>query len=132
MKKLIMVVVFLILSVGPGMSQALDQAVLKWTNPTLRSDSTTFNPVTEQKGVDVFYGTTSPPTTVIHVIFSGTYPAVVSGQTYTVTGLNPATTYYFGVRAVDFFNQVGAMSNIVSKVTATPVMPAGCTNLTVQ
>ena len=81
---------------------------LSWTAPTPPTGCTI-------SGYVVYYGTTSPPTTVAA---SG-----VAGTTYTVSGLAPSTTYYLAVAAMDS-DGTSALSTIVSdKTSAANVAP---------
>jgi len=63
-----------------------NQATLTWTAPLNSSGGLV-------AGYNVFYGSTATPTTQ----FDGTHSA--STLTVIVTGLTPATTFYFGVKA---------------------------------
>lgn len=40
-----------------------------------------------------------------------------STEHFTVTGLDPGTTYYFAVRSADFFGNTSALSNVISQAT---------------
>jgi hypothetical protein len=52
-------------------------------------------------------------------------PAIAgSTETMTVTGLQPATTYFFALTTTDEANNVSAMSNVTSKTTA--ALPQAC------
>lgn len=53
-----------------------------------------------------------------------------SAETFTVTGLNPATTYYFAIKTADEVPNWSVLSNVVSKATATESSPpSAITNL---
>jgi hypothetical protein len=53
-----------------------------------------------------------------------------SAETFTVTGLNPATTYYFAIETADEVPNWSTLSNVVSKVTATETTaPSAIANL---
>jgi subtilisin family serine protease len=41
-------------------------------------------------------------------------------ETFKVTGLSQETQYYFAIKSADFFNNVSALSNVVTQVTAMP------------
>jgi fibronectin type 3 domain-containing protein len=84
------------LSVTPGNGQA----VASWTAAT---GATSYN---------LYYSTTSPV-----AISTATKVGSISGTTYTVTGLNNCTPYYFAVTAVSGTTET-ALSN---QVTASPV-----------
>lgn len=78
------------------------EAVLAWDPPV---------PASGLAGYRVYYGTSSgtylqPP---------GQGVPVTNGTTYTVTGLQSATTYYFAVTAYDTLNSESGFSNEVSK-----------------
>jgi len=53
-------------------------------------------------------------------------------ETFTVNGLNAATTYYFAIKSADFFGNVSDISNVVSETTDEPpvasVSPASLTS----
>jgi hypothetical protein len=49
--------------------------------------------------------------------------------TYDVTGLSPATTYYFKVKAVDTTGNEGEFCDPVSEATTSPIIPSSLSNL---
>lgn len=70
---------------------------------------------------------------------NNTPPPLVAGsqQSFFVRGLEPQTTYYFAIKATDFFNNQSASSNSPSSTTAAPasfqVLPGSITqNLQVE
>src|SRR5690606_23941132 len=88
------------------------QAVLMWTAPTENTDGT---PLTNLAGHRVHWGVEFD---VLSNVAQIDDPDV---NTYTVVGLLPSTTYYFGVRAFTSQGAESALSNIVSKTTRAPV-----------
>ena len=46
-----------------------------------------------------------------------------SGETFVVSGLNPATTYYFAIKTADEVPNVSGLSNVVSKATGSESTP---------
>ncbi|MDZ7392540.1 MAG: Ig-like domain-containing protein [candidate division KSB1 bacterium] len=54
----------------------------------------------------------------------GTPKAAGSTETFTVTGLNSATTYYFALKATDDSGNKSAISNVVTATTQSPVQYA--------
>jgi len=41
-------------------------------------------------------------------------------ENFTISGLDPSTTYYFAIKSADFFNNISAISNVVSETTDDP------------
>jgi titin len=93
------------------------QVTLTWTAPS----TTGFTPLT---GYQVFYGTTSTPTTQ----FGGTYGASTLGMT--VTGLTPGQLYYFAIKAVNAAGD-SANSNVLSAIEITYPGAPSISNVTV-
>ncbi len=56
-----------------------------------------------------------------------------SAESFTVTGLNPATTYYFAIKSVDLGSNISGLSNLVTADTLIPdvTAPAAVTDLRV-
>jgi len=99
-------------------------------NPKTRTDGTAFNPLTDEFGYNMYYGTVNPPVTKMTVTFTPGYPAVVTGQTFTITGLSPNTAYYVSVSVLDFYgNESTHVTPAISKTTGNYAPPGGCTNL---
>ncbi len=113
-------------------AQSADQAIVKWDNPTTRMDGSVFDPTKEISVFKVYYGTMNPPTVVITVPVTTSYPSKAIGQTYTISGLANSTAYYFAVTVVDLQGQESNMSMIVNKTTRPPASPGGCSNVSVQ
>jgi alpha-tubulin suppressor-like RCC1 family protein/subtilisin family serine protease len=57
-------------------------------------------------------------------------PQVAGGtEHYVATGLQPQTTYYFALEAVDPVGNISTLSNVVQGTTSADIAPAGITNL---
>ena len=75
--------------------------------------------------VEWYYGTTSSPTTLAGTTSVTTLggstagPTTAQTKTYTVSGLSPATTYYFKVIAYDVAGKT-TTSSVISVKTANP------------
>ena len=67
-----------------------------------------------------------PPSTNFQILFSGP-PPLPSSPEYTVTGLQPGTTYNYIVTAFDQAGNEGPPSNEVSKTISNPPPPPGAT-----
>jgi hypothetical protein len=133
MRKIFILTMLLALMIVPGISFSAGTSTVQdaptWNNPTTRVDGTALNPVTDEMGIRVFFGTVNPPVSSVTVTFTASYPAVVSNQTYTVTGLQPNTTYYYYVEAFDFYGNTSGASNIATRTSpnvAAPSAPSGC------
>ena len=95
------------------------QASLSWTAPTTYTDGT---PITNLGGYKVYTGTAS-----------GSYSQNVdvgNVTSYTLSGLNDGTTYYFAVTAYDATGDVSGFSNQVSYTTPTATADQLCTPIT--
>lgn len=131
MKKLIVATLVLVFAFS-GFAQSADQALLTWDNPQTRTDGTAFDPTKEISAFRIYYGVTNPPTTTMTIPVSASFPAKTTGQSYTVTGLSMATTYYFQLSVIDQYSQESDKTAVKSKTTANPTKPGGCANFTVQ
>ena len=85
---------------GLAATPSVGQVVLTWTANS-ESDFSYYN---------VFGGTSSSPTELLSIVYSGT-------ETYTHTSLTNGTTYYYRISAVD---NAGNESEKSSDITATP------------
>ena len=57
---------------------------------------------------------------------------VGSQETFTVSGLNPNTTYYFAIKTADEVPNWSGLSNVASVITADNVPPAALTDLAAE
>jgi hypothetical protein len=130
MRKMIAAFVLVVALFSPA--HAADQAVLSWDNPLNRTDNSLFDPTKEISSFKIYHGVTNPPTLVTTVPVTTSYPALFTGQTYTITNLSNATTYYFQVSVVDQNNTEGGKTGVISKTTLSPAPAGGCTNFRVR
>lgn len=86
----------------PTNGNGAGEAVLAWDPPASASGLA---------GYRIYYGTNSGT----YLQSPGQGVPVTNGSTYTVTGLQTATTYYFAVTAYDSLNNESGFSNEVSK-----------------
>ncbi|GFO69659.1 hypothetical protein GMLC_32380 [Geomonas limicola] len=93
------------LSFGAGSAQAA-QVALSWSTPATYSDGT---PLTTLRGYKLYTGTASGS--------YGTGVDLGNVNSYTLTGLNDGTTYYFAVTAYSSAGDVSGYSNQVSYST---------------
>lgn len=86
------------------------QVGLSWTAPTTNTNST---PITDLAGYNVYYGTVSGGP------YSLANTSLITGTSYTVTGLTNGTPYYFVATAVDNESSPNTSAHS-TEATATP------------
>lgn len=100
----VLVIVFSAMTALLAANVFAGQATLSWTAPTTYSDGT---PITQLSGYKVYTGTAPG-------IYSQNID-VGNVRSYTLTGLNDGTTYYFAVTAYDATGAASGFSNEASK-----------------
>ena len=107
------------LHIGARAAQAASSATLSWTAPTTYTDGSA---LTTLSGFKVFSGTTSGNLTQSTDVGKAT--------SYSFSGLNDSTTYYFEVQAYDATGNTSTFSNQASYTTPTPPPPTPVYTLT--
>ena len=96
-------------TVGTTADVGVGVATLSWTPPTENTDNSY---LVNLKGYRIYYGYTSDEVTTL---LRDTDDVGANLTEYTVEGLTPGSTYYFGMTAVNDEGVESAMSNLVSK-----------------
>ena len=102
--RVVLVIAFSAMTALSAANVFAGQATLSWTAPTTYTDGT---PITKMGGYKIYTGTAAG-------IYSQNID-VGNVTSYTLTGLNGGTTYYFAVTAYDATGNVSGFSNQASK-----------------
>ena len=81
-----------------SVSASYQAALVTWDAPTTNTDSSALKDLFQYK---IYRGTSTNPTTLV---------GRVSGETFSDSGLNDGTTYYYRVKAIDFTGNESAYS----------------------